>query len=547
MCRAFLFCFILTVISCSTHKQEGEKRTVFRYNESKGITSLDPAYAKDNTVIWPVTQLYNGLLEMDDSLQIKPMIAKRWEISDDGKTYTFYLRNDVRFHDHPLFKDSVGRHVTAYDFVYSFLRIVDKGVASPGFSIFKMVEEPYNGVGFKALNDSVFQIKLHRSFASFPGLLTMPYCFVLPHEVVAYYGADFRSHPVGTGPFMFKTWREGEKLVLVRNPKYFEVDSAGKRLPYLDAVAVTFVSDKQSEYLEFMKGNLDFLSGVNAAYKDEMVTRTGQLNPKYANRFRMEVLPYLNTEYLAFMLDSTKTKDKIILNKNFRAAINYGFDRAKMVKYLRNNLCSPAYSGIIPIGLPGFSEDSADYFYDPDKAGNYLSLAGYPNGLGLPEIKLTTTSDYLDICEFIQHELSQIGIKISIEVSPLASFKQNKANGNLPFFRSSWIADYPDAENYLSLFYSLNFSPNGSNYSHFKNIRYDELYLKSLVEPDFNNRLSLYRELNNILVNESVIIPLYYDRVVRLYPLNIHQFNGNPLNLLKLKRVFKKEAYFVNQ
>lgn len=539
MYRAFFLGLLLILVSCSSNRKDDEKRTVFRYNESKGITSLDPAYAKDNTVIWPTTQLFNGLVEMDDSLHVVPAIAKRWEISTDSRIYTFYLRKDVCFHDHPLFKDSIGRTVTAYDFVYSFLRIVDPRVASPGFSLFKMVEKPYDGVGFKAINDTVLQITLQRPFASFLGLLTMPYCFVVPHEVVEHYGNDFRSHPVGTGPFMFKTWREGEKLVLVKNPKYFEVDSSGNRLPHLDAIAVTFISDKQSEFLEFMKGNIDFLSGVNAAYKDELITRAGQLNPKYANRINMEVLPYLNTEYLTFMVDPDKTSDKIILNKDFRTAINYGFDRAKMVKYLRNNLCSPAYWGIIPAGLPGFSDEGTAYKYDPDLAREYLAKAGYPNGIDLPEIKLTTTSDYLDLCEFIQHELSQIGIKIGIEVSPLASFKQNKADGNLPFFRGSWIADYPDAENYLSLFYSRNFSPNGSNYSHFKNEEYDRLYAQAVAEPDMAKRIRLYEKMNEIVVRESVIIPLYYDKVVRFYPKNIHHFKGNPLNILKLKSVSK--------
>lgn len=539
MYRAFFIGLLTILISCSSAKKDDEKRTVFRYNESKGITSLDPVYAKDNTVIWPTTQLYNGLVEMDNSLQVRPSIAKRWKISEDSRIYTFYLRNDVYFHDHPLFKDSVGRTVTAYDFVYSFLRIVDPRVASPGFSIFKMVEKPYNGVGFKALNDSVFQITLQRPFASFLGLLTMPFCFVVPNEVVEHYGNDFRNHPVGTGPFMFKTWREGEKLVLVKNPKYFEVDSSGNRLPHLDAIAVTFISDKQSEFLEFMKGNIDFLSGVNATYKDELITRAGQLNPKYADRINMEVLPYLNTEYLTFMVDPDKASDKVILNKDFRTAINYGFDRAKMVKYLRNNLCSPAYWGIIPAGLPGFSDEGTAYKYNPDMAREYLAKAGYPNGIGLPEIKLTTTSDYLDLCEFIQHELSQIGIKIAIEVSPLASFKQNKSDGNLPFFRGSWIADYPDAENYLSLFYSRNFSPNGSNYSHFKDDEYDRLYVQAVAEPDMAKRILLYEQMNEIVVRESVIIPLYYDKVVRFYPKNIHHFKGNPLNILKLKNVSK--------
>ena len=361
---------ILLAFSCKSPKKEDSKRSVFRYNESKGITSLDPAYAKDNTVIWPVNQLYNGLVELNDSLNIKPSVARDWDISEDGLTYTFYLRQDVYFHDHPKFTNSKGRKVIASDFVYSFLRIVDPKVASPGISFFKIITLPYNGIGFKAINDSVFQIKLTKPVSSFLGILTMPYCSVVPKEIVEYYGNDFRSNPVGTGPFMFKIWREGEKLVFTKNPNYFERDVKGNRLPYLDAVSITFIADKQSEFLEFMKGNIDFLNGVNAAYKDELITRSGKLNPKYATSLRLEVIPQLNTEYLVFLLDSIIMQNHPFLNKNIRLAINHGFDREKMVKYLRNNLCSPAFRGIIPKGLPGYSDKGYKYSYNPDLSRN---------------------------------------------------------------------------------------------------------------------------------------------------------------------------------
>jgi ABC-type transport system substrate-binding protein len=538
MYRAFLFLSVLLLFSCSSKKKDNSGRTVFRYNESKGIVSLDPAYAKDNTVIWPVNQLYNGLVELDDSLNVMPSVAKSWKISANGLTYTFTLRDDVFFHDNAVFKNGKGRKVIASDFVFSFLRIVDQKTASPGYSIFKQVKQPFNE-GFKALNDSVFQIQLQTPFASFLQLLTMPYCKVIPREAIDFYGDDFRAHPVGTGPFMLKIWREGEKLIFVKNPHYFETDSSGNRYPYLDAVSITFIADKQSEFLEFIKGNIDFLSGINAAYKDEMITRSGKLNPKYSDRFVMETMHYLNTEYLTFLVDSTAFPQNPLLNKDIRKAINLGFDREKMVKYLRNNLCFPAFHGIIPRGLPGYDEQGAGYRYDPDFALKLLQKAGFPKGEGLPEITLNTTSDYLDLCEFIQHELSQIGIKINIEVSTLATFKQNKANAKLPFFRSSWIADYPDAENYLSLFYSKNFAPNGPNYSHFSNIQYDKLYLQSVSEPNSSRRTEIYKQLNDIVIENALIVPLYYDMVVRLYPKNIKGFHGNPLNVLKLKTVQK--------
>ena len=172
-------------------------------------------------------------------------------------------------------------------------------------------------------------------------------------------------------------------------------------------------------------------------------------------------------------------------------------------------------------------------------ARKLLTEAGYPDAKGLPEITLTTVSDYLDLCEFIQHELSQIGVRVKIEVENAAPFRESLTHSDLQFFRNSWIADYPDAENYLSLFYSPNYCPQGPNYTHFKSKDYDKLYEKAIVEPDENKRIILYREMNKIVVEESPIVPLYYDMAVRFYPKNIKGFNGNPLNLLKLKTVKK--------
>jgi peptide/nickel transport system substrate-binding protein len=249
----------------------------------------------------------------------------------------------------------------------------------------------------------------------------------------------------------------------------------------------------------------------------------------------METMPQLNTEYLTFLLDSMAFPNNPLLKKNIRMAMNYGFDRAKMVKYLKNNLCIPAFKGIIPKGLPGYTDEGKKFEYKPEYAAELLAKAGYPGGTNLPEITLATTSDYLEICEFIQHELAQIGIMLKIEVSPLATFKQNKSNAKLPFFRSSWIADYPDAENYLSLFYSKNFTPNGPNYAHYANRDYDRLYEKSINESNPAIRIQLYKEMNEMIINDAPIVPLYYDMVVRLYPKNIKGFRGNALNLMKLK------------
>lgn len=279
-------------------------------------------------------------------------------------------------------------------------------------------------------------------------------------EAVVFYGSDFRSNPVGTGPFQFKIWEENVKLVLRKNPLYFEKDSKGESLPYLEAVAVTFLPDKHSEFLQLIQGNLDFISGLDPSYKDELISVSGELNTKYQGKLHLEKQSYLNTEYLCFYLDNENAVDK-----RLRQAINYGFDRRKVIQYLRNNIGTPATGGMIPDGLPSYFEKG--YHYQPKKAKKLIEAYKKEEG-SVPEIELTTTSDYLNICEYLQAELNKLGLKIQINVTPGSTLREGKANGKFPFFRVSWIADYPDGENYLSLFYSKNHAPNGPNYSHFK-------------------------------------------------------------------------------
>ncbi len=536
-----LFAFLPFIISCHSGKPPEKGSTVFRYNESKGISSLDPAFARDQKLVWPVNQLFNGLVQMDDSLNIIPCIATDWNISKNGRIYTFFLRRNVFFHNHESFPGGKGRIVNARDFEYSFRRITDPATVSPGRWIFESLEKNKDHPeGFKSLNDSTFRIWLSHCFPPFLGILTMPYCCVVPEEVVTTLGKEFGRNPVGTGPFCFKTWREDEKLVFVKNADYFEKDEYGNKLPYLDAVSITFIKDKQSEFLEFLNGNLDFLNGIHPVYKDVLLTSSGQLNPSFSETYTMISQPYLNTEYLGFLID---TSIEICMNSptsniNLRKAINYGFDRIKMMKYMRNNIGVPALSGFIPKGLRVYDPEKVPgYFFNTDTSRYFLKKAGYPDGIGLPPIVLTTTADYLDICEYIQFELSRIGIQIKIEVATGASFRNNVANSNLVFFRGSWIADYPDAENYLSLFYSKNKSPAGPNYTHFADMLYDSIYLKSLQTVNPDTLKMLYNSMDRMIIDASPVVPLFYDCSVRFIPRNLTGLGSNAMNLLTLKKV----------
>jgi peptide/nickel transport system substrate-binding protein len=522
-----LICCI--VFSCDNDSNLDTDNSVFRYNEHANINSLDPAFSRTLQDTWVSNQLFNGLLQLDSKLNILPSIAKQWDISEDGLTYSFKLRNDVYFHEHELFGKDSTRLVIADDFEYSFNRLRDDKVAAPGRWVLNKVDD------FEAINESVFQITLKQPFPAFIGLLTMKYCSVVPKEIVEHYGSDFRSQPIGTGPFKFKRWEENIKLIFRRNPYYFEKDSTGKSLPYLESIAITFLPDKQSEFLQFAQGNIDFLNSLDVSYKDELLTADGKLRDNYSTTVNMTRGPYLNTEYLGFYLGSDTPE---IQSGLIRKAINYGFDRNKMMIYLRNGIGNPANGGFIPIGLPGYDK-SIGFSYQPEKAKMLVEQFKKESGITEPEITLTTTSNYLSFCEFIQRELEKSGLKINVDVMPEASLRTARSNGKVDMFRSSWIADYLDAENYLSIFYSKNFAPNGSNYFHFKNETLDSLYNKAFTVTNIKDRKFLYTKIDSIAMQKTIMVPLYYDEVVRFTQKNIKGLEINPINLLDLKRVYK--------
>ncbi len=530
--RLALCCFAISLLyGCGETTETAREHLVFRYNEHSNIPTLDPAFARNPQIIWPTNQLYNGLVQLDDSLAIRPDIAKSWRMVDSTCTFYFTLRDDVYFHKNAVFGKDSTRTVTAHDFEYSFARLIDPKVASSGSWVMNNVEM------FQAENDSIFKIVLNKPFPPFLGMLGMRYFSVVPKEAVEKYGTEFRRNPVGTGPFQFKMWEENVKLVLRRNPLYFETDQKGEQLPYLEAVAITFLPDKQSEFLQFAQGKLDFVSGLDNSYKDEIITTTGKLQAAYSDRVKLITAPYLNTEYLGFFLEANTPE---IQSKALRQAVNYGFDRVKMVTYLRNGMGIPAVHGVIPKGLPGF-DNIEGYEYDPEKAKQLIEQYTTETGDNEPQIVIGTNSQYLDICEYIQRELEKLGIDVTIDVVPPSTLRQMKSSGELDIFRASWIADYPDAENYLSLFYSPNFTPDGPNYTHFKSEVFDSLYARSLEISDIEQRKELYTKMDSIIVAEAPVVPLYYDKAIRFVNKKVHGLGVNPQNFLVLKNVYKDE------
>lgn len=533
---ALLVAFTSQLVACGDSEKNNKK--IFRYNESTGIASLDPAFSKNQSTIWPVHQLFNTLVENDGDTKTKGSLAKNWDISADGLEYYFHLRTDVFFHDNDAFTDGKGRKMVAADIEYSFKRIVDPKVASPGAWIFNNVVDSVDG--FKAINDSTFRLKLVRRYAPILQVLKMKYCSVVPKEVVEKYGSDFRSHPCGTGPFQFVAWEEGLALILKKNENYFEKDSAGNRLPYLDGIKITFNESKATEFLLFRQKQIDFLNDIDASFKDEMLTLKGELRDNWKDKVILQTHPYLNTEYFGFLVDSANEliKSSPLRLKKIRQAMNYAIDRRKMILYLRNSLSSPAESGFVPEGMPSFDTSVRGYDFNPAKTKQLLAEAGFPNGKNLPGIKLFTIPIYGEIGSYLAKQFEEAGIPVSVEVVQRSFLFELTSNSRAPFFRGSWIADYGDAVNYLSCFYSKNPAP--PNYTRYNNPEFDKLFEKAVGETNDSLRYILYRQADQLLINDAPVIPLWYDRVIRLVQPDISGFEPNNLNWLELRYVQKK-------
>ena len=265
---------LLIFVSCKQPSENNLK--IFKYNEYSNISSLDPAFSSSLRNMWPCNQLYNGLVKLDENLEIKPDIAKEWYFDNKKNEYTFILNDNVFFHKSEIFGKDSTRLVISKDFVYSFNRILDQKIASPGSWIFKNVRE------FKAVNDTILKIILKNKSNSLLGKLTMKYSSVVPFES---FNEDklLNKIPIGTGPFIFKKWDKNIKLVLRRNNNYFKTDKSGKKLPHLDGVAISFIPDKKSEFMEFMSNNLDMINSPENSIIELIFDNNGELKNDYDN------------------------------------------------------------------------------------------------------------------------------------------------------------------------------------------------------------------------------------------------------------------------
>ncbi len=551
---AFSFIILLSLIFFSCGKKTESDKKVFNLNISQGIETLEPVMSNSAFSIWGVQQIMEGLVEFDNNKNIIPCIAKSWKISEDGITYTFNLRSDVMFHDDDCFKSTngKGRKVIASDFKFCLERVNNPKSKTRGMWVYRdkikgakdYSEGKANDIsGIKAINDTTLTIELNNAFSPFLSLLTMTYGFVYPKEAVEHYGETFGNHPIGTGPFKFNHWSIDKELVLDKNPAYWEKDSKGGTLPYLDGVKITFTQSSETEFLDFQNGKYDFHQPSSETF-DVITDETGKLKDADTKNFSLVKQPWLQTVFLGMMqspeLPGGKT-GPFAGNKKLREALNYAIDKDKIVKFVLKNRGKPAVNGPIPPGMPGFNPDIKGYTYDINKAKELLKEAGYSDGKNLKLILVCGNEEIQrSIAIAIQEQLKSAGIEMQIEQLLQATLISKQENGEFPFWRASWGADYFDPENFMALFYSKNITPNGPNRVGFKNPKVDELYEKSLKETDNATRMKIYDEIQKIVIEDAAWLPLYYNEQIYLLSKNIDGFYIDGLNIINLKYTIKK-------
>ena len=381
-------------------------------------------------------------------------------------------------------------------------------------------------------------------------ILGTPFCWVFPKEAVDTYGVDMRVNCVGTGPFYAKTVKLGEAVILGKNQDYWDTDEYGNEVPYVDAIKFSFLKEKKSELLEFKKGNLDMVFELPIEMIDEIMGELADAGSGAS--FDVQVTPALALHYYGFQHQS-----ELFSNKLVRQAFNYAIDRESIVTYTLQGEGRPSIYGIVPPAFKDYDFEGVEgYNFDPTKAMLKFAEAGYPNGEGFPTLTLQLNSGgsrNVQIAEVIQKQLKEhLNIDIELNVMPWGQHLENLETGKALFWRTGWIADYPDPENFLNLLYSPHIPPNLGDKSYINSVRYkneefDSLFAASLREVDVVKRNELYRQADQVAMDDAAIMPIYYYEHYRLLQKNVVNFDINPMEYRDLSRVYFARKDLVDQ
>jgi oligopeptide transport system substrate-binding protein len=526
---------VLTALLCHcTRKREDVEGTVYLHARAS-IRSLDPAHASDIYSQRTVLQIYEGLLHfhyLKRPLELEPLLAEALPtVSADRKTITFKIKKGIFFQDDPAFPGGKGRELVANDFIYSWKRLADVNNKGENYWIFrdkvvgyeewrtKQVEQKTDYTlpveGLMSPDPYTLVIQLKEPQAELLYLLATAATAVVAQEVVEHYGEEFPSHPVGTGAFSLESWSKNSKITLVKSKNYRKswypedgtpedkkaglLEDAGQLLPRAQKIVVQEISEEQPQWLLFEKGDLDVWQ-TTKDYQSQFLIN-GKLSPEHQKRGIQLQLPVsADITYVGF-----NTENTFLRNKKVRQAMALAYDQSLLLKQFYNQLVVRAH-GPIPPNVEGYREKIKNSYLsvDLERAKKLLDEAGFPEGKGLPEFVFempSTNTTSRQMGEFFKQRMLLIGIRIKLQPNTWSQFNEKIKNKQADIFEMAWNGDYPDAENFLQLFYSKKISP-GPNSSNFNNSEFDALYEKAKKTLDDKEKIRLYQKMEDLLMEE---------------------------------------------
>lgn len=563
--KIFLFSLGLVIVltSCGDGKKSGVETVDvvggvryggdFRFMSKEKVSDIFPLSITDVYANRIASQIFEGLLKIDpESMEVVPSLAKDFKVSDDSKTFTFEIRSGVHFQDDECFSEGKGRELVAADFKYSLeYACANNDLNKLSWLLTDKIEgarDYYKGEaeevsGIKAINDNTLEISLVNPFSAFPKVITHNGLSVFPKEAVDHYGVEkISKNPVGTGAFKLDELTN-EQVVLTRNNNYWGKDDFGNQLPFLDRVIMTYSKTKEDELLAFRAEEIDLVMDIPVEEVENVLGTLREAQEGKNVKHKVDSKSSMSIQYYGFQHNS-----EVFSKKDVRKAFNLAIDREAIIDTWLEGEGWAAKNGFVP-KMQGYPYKSVKGFeLNIEKAKDLMSKAGYPQGKGFPKVDLYVNSSegsgIHKLAKAVSFSLKQnLGVDINIKLVSIEEREEGLRKGDIIFWRTGWVADYPDPENFLNLFYGGNVESNDINVNPFnyQNDEFDALFDQAMAESDDEKRLELLAKCDQKIIDDAVVMPLITDDFVTMVNLKVRKFITNEMESLDFSTIFIKE------
>ena len=486
-----------------------------------GPITLDPAISSEMTSHTYVMHIFSGLVRLDSGLKVVPDIAERWEKSQDGKTYVFYLRHEVKFHN--------GREVNATDFKYSWERACDLNTGSQTAATYlgdiigakdMLAGKTKEISGVRVIDDYTLEVTIDVPKAYFLSKLTYPTAFVVDQANVES-GKNWWHQPIGTGPFKLKEWRQGNILILEQNELYYGGIAKVKQVVFHLLAGMPMAM--------YEKGEID-ITPVYMSYIDQAEDEASPFHQELA------ITPELSLSYIGF--NTTKAPFDDV---NIRRAFCYSVDKERIIKSTLRGMVTKA-QGVLPPGMPGCNEGLKGLDYDVEKAREFIATSKYEDASNLPPITFTVSGYGNSISDslgaIIQEWQQNLGVEVAVRQLEPEDFMYNLKQERDEMFMLGWVADYPDPHNFLD---NLFYTGSENNIFGYSNPELDALLDQAAIEQDSATRLAMYQQAEQMVVDEAPCLPLCFGANYILVKPYVKDYEPNPLGIPDLSQVYLQQ------